>query len=233
VLLDAHRFMAWQFLAVLSLFVCARSASAQDIRWSETKVLGAAMSVERLHIRTGRRSVAVWRATGFALGPEPILSAYDFAGARGGRVVAIVHGGAFFTDDRGSTWQSAQWDGSASAVAAAFDSASGFGVAGGEQGTIWTTDDRGEHWQRRREREHELITAVATVGRAFAFVTVTGGASISSDGGLNYETVLDSSSWSDASLRGSGDTLDIVAGGTLLGRLTRAGEFERGAIAPR
>lgn len=221
------------FLSIaLCVFVGARGVSAQQILRFETFPLGAGMSVDRLHIRWGRGSYATWRANGFSLGPAPVVNALSFSGAQGGRVVAIVHGGAYFTDDRGANWQPASWDGAASAAAISFDAASAFGVAGGEDGTIWTTEDRGEHWRRRREREQELVTAVATMGTAFAFVTLVGSVSISRDGGQSFETVFESSGRSDVFLRRTDDTLDVIAGSTLLGRLGRDGSYTRVSIAP-
>jgi photosystem II stability/assembly factor-like uncharacterized protein len=123
-------------------------------------------------------------------GNQDLLRAFDFAVSRSTRIVAAIPGGLLFTDDLGQRWQPIRWDYSASPHAIAFDLNTDFGVAVGENGSVWTTDDGALTWRSRRDDAGIDLIRVCVLGRIVAIGSSEGSVWISADGGTSVRLVV-------------------------------------------
>lgn len=153
-----------------------------------------------------------WRAEGLRLPPPSATQrVHMLAPAARGRVVAVVEGGALFTDDRGARWQTAAWEGPQQPRSVAFDPRGEEGWAVGTAGTVWASRDRGATWRVRRDGLRGTLVDVAVGQGVVAVVGDQRGVWVSTDGGARFTTLVEQAD-AAPSLTVSGRAVVIRAG---------------------
>jgi hypothetical protein len=202
--------------------------------------LGDGMSIRRIPVQCPfdiSNSCWLWQPVGLSFASLAVLdTATTFARAASGRVVAALPvggagfdglaapvyarpAGVLYTDDRGATWQQAEWpDPLTRAYAMAFDPSSAIGVAVGEGGAVWSTADEGTTWRRRRGGGSAHFDAVWVRGRTVLIRDRNGALWISPDGGFALRSLADR----EARVELDGGDVRVITGSRRL-RLDRSG----------
>jgi hypothetical protein len=124
---------------------------------------------------TRQCSLLGWRPRGFVFGSRPDLArALAFSGDGHGRVIASTDRDVIVSDDRGQSWQRAEWNGVARPQIIAMDPETRSGVAAAE-GAIHVTDDAGASWHFVREIPSRRVVQVVVAGRNAMLTDGNGG----------------------------------------------------------
>lgn len=116
-----------------------------------------------------------WRPRGFTFGSRPDLArALAFSGDGHGRIIASTERDVIVSDDRGQSWQRADWNGVVRPQIIAMDPITRSGVAAAD-GAIHVTEDGGSSWRYVREIPSRRIIQIVVAGRNAMLTDGNGG----------------------------------------------------------